>query len=110
MLHGHNARVEIDFTVTAVDPETGFAIDFSNLKLGIGNWIDRNYDHRTLLQDGDPIAKVLETLGEPFVRCKFRPTAENIAATILLEARDIHGRNISVVRLWETPSSFVEVS
>jgi 6-pyruvoyltetrahydropterin/6-carboxytetrahydropterin synthase len=109
MLHGHNARIEVDYTVERVDPKSGFAIDFSDLKKGVGGWMNETLDHLTFLQSGDPIADALARLNEPFVEVTFRPTAENIAAWILSVAVSMHGENVSAVRLWETPSSFVEV-
>lgn len=108
MLHGHNGRVEIDYTVDVVGDD-GFAIDFKDLKKHVGVWIDENIDHKTLIEKGDPIVKALADINEPHVVVAWRPTAENIARMIMGVAINHFGDAITSVRLWETPSSFVEV-
>ena len=105
-LHGHNALVDVTYQVGTIGRD-GFAIDFTELKNGIGKWIDDNLDHKTLLEETDPIASALTTIDEEFVIVPFRPTAENIAVWIYHQAIKIHGPNVVSIKMYETPSSFV---
>lgn len=117
-LHGHNARVEIDVASNKLD-ERGFVIDFKDIKKAVGGWIDENWDHKTLLQKGDPIAAALSyndtsliMTSEQFgiVIVDWQPSAENIAAHLLKVCVEVLNLPVVTVRLWETPTSFVSAS
>jgi len=55
-LHGHNGRAVVTLEGRELD-ERGMLVDFSDVKLQIGQWIDDNLDHRMLLHRDDPISK-----------------------------------------------------
>ena len=101
--HGHNAEVSVTVTSAALD-ERGFVVDFGVLRQDIGDWIDRELDHRMLLRHDDPLVKALSDLNEPVLVMRENPTAENIAKLIFEFARSI-GFNVVEVTLWETPNS-----
>ena len=46
--HGHNARVEVDLETETLDA-ADMAVDFSVLKHGIKDWVDRHLDHQMVL-------------------------------------------------------------
>ncbi|HOW87882.1 MAG TPA: 6-carboxytetrahydropterin synthase [Candidatus Omnitrophota bacterium] len=103
-LHGHSARVEIEMTRPKLNAQ-GMVVDFFDIKRTIGEWIDRNLDHKMILWDKDPLTKLLKKAGEPVVLVKENPTAEMLARRIFLEARRMK-LPVSKVTLWENQDSF----
>ena len=79
-MHGHTYRVRLS-VVGDVDPDTGFVIDFGDLK-GLAKPVIDALDHQVL---NDSIQN---------------PTCENLA---LFLADQIFG--LDVVEVWETPTS-----
>lgn len=94
-LHGHNYRIH--FTCEA-EPDlggldsVGRVIDFSVIKTLLCDWLELNWDHKTLLWSEDPLLEALQkiTRGGParaakgsFVSVIFNPTAENMADHLL---------------------------
>jgi len=107
-LHGHNAKVEVELSSSALDPR-GMVADFSEVKQKLQAWIDSTLDHRMILNQEDPLLKQLSELQEPFVSLPANPTAENLARHIFEYAKS-QGFPVSEVRLWETPTSFASYS
>lgn len=124
-LHGH--RYVALVTVETAELDTlGRVIDYSVLKEEIGRWIDRKWDHNTLLNSDDPLVSILgdqslkeleklppsETLHTnlkmPYVFEKNNPTAENIAAYLLTVCKVILNRypelEVTKVEVFETPN------
>lgn len=88
-LHGHSYRVEV-LLEGAVDPHTGFVVDFFDLEKSFAGIMDA-LDHRCLNE--------VEGLGNP--------TAENIAVWIWDRLKpDL--RQISAVRVYETADCWAE--
>jgi 6-pyruvoyltetrahydropterin/6-carboxytetrahydropterin synthase len=102
--HGHNAVVEIEMRAESLDSR-GMVVDFIDIKRAIKAWIDRELDHRMILRHDDPLAKVLQEMGEPVYVLDSNPTAERIAKLMFDVSRE-HGLPVSKVTLWETPSSW----
>lgn len=103
-LHGHNARAEVEMAAERLDDQ-GMVADFHDIKKALQGWIDEALDHKMLLHEADPAAKLLEPSKEPIVRLKTNPTAEAIAKLIFDQAKN-KGFPVTSVRLWETPTSF----
>ena len=103
-LHGHNGKVEIELASKSLDAQ-GMVIDFERIKSVIKDWIDKNLDHRMILNMRDPFVSILRKRKEPFFLLPCNPTAENIAQLIFEYASD---RKFPVLKVifWETPSSF----
>ena len=99
-LHGHNARVLITLAAKQLD-SLGMVIDFSEIKLRLGAWINEHLDHRMLLHREDPLVAVLRQHDEPVFVMDNSPTAENIAR-LLYETGRALGMPITRVQLWET--------
>lgn len=104
--HGHNGKIEIAIENSRLD-ELGMVMDFEDIKLKVQKWVDSELDHKMLLNERDPLVKVLKDMGEPVVVMDGNPTAESIARFIYDYAK---GQKLPVksVRLWETVNSFAE--
>jgi 6-pyruvoyltetrahydropterin/6-carboxytetrahydropterin synthase len=103
-LHGHNGLIEVDIEADSLD-SLGMVMDFTSVRDIVKCWVDENLDHKMLLRRDDPVAPILEKLGEPIYLLDDNPTAENIAKHIYLQARN-QGLNMAEIRLWESPSSY----
>ena len=79
-------------------------VDFKDIQRVLGGWIKENWDHRMILQSGDPLIAVLTELQEPVFELDGAPTAEILAAHLFRVARDA-GLPVSAIRFWETPTS-----
>lgn len=77
-LHGHNYRVHFTCEAESLD-NIGRVIDFSDMKSRLCMWLEDNWDHKTLIWENDPWAKVLPEIDPTIVIVPFNPTAENIA-------------------------------
>ena len=103
-LHGHNGLVEIELSAPALDPR-GMVMDFEDIKRAVQTWIDRELDHKMLINRADPLLPTLQTSQEPCFVVEGNPTAEAIAKLIFDYAKS-HGFPVTRVTLWETDSSF----
>ncbi len=99
-LHGHNARVWVELSSEKLDTD-GMVMDFYKIRDTIGSWIEETFDHKMILAEKDPLAPVLQEMGEPVVLMKENPTAEVLARWIFQEARK-RRLPVSRVTLWET--------
>ena len=78
-LHGHNYNFRIVVTSFRLD-ELGMVMDFSSLKKYVKNYLDENFDHKTIIYEKDERAEALRNLGARIV--SYNPTAENMAEKI----------------------------
>jgi 6-pyruvoyltetrahydropterin/6-carboxytetrahydropterin synthase len=109
-LHGHNGVAVIAIEGSQLD-HRGMLVDFSDIKSAVSTWIDVNLDHRMLLRRDDPLAPMLQEMGEPLYLLDENPTAENIARLIYVESKKLAlPAPIVEVRLWETPKCFATYS
>ena len=99
-LHGHNGTVKIDLQNSQLNPQ-GMVVDFIDLKNLLGNWIDEHLDHRTILEESDPLADILREQGESVLTLSAEPTAENLAKLIYDQAVKF-GLPVVAVSVWET--------
>lgn len=119
VLHGHTYKAEITFSAQDLDVQ-GFVLDFGDIKDIVGTWINENWDHRTILNSEDPLAKsmdFLKNVGAPVYLLQGQnPTAENLAETLsvivnrLLWVAKITTVKVTNVRMWETPNCFADYS
>lgn len=83
-LHGHNGRVTFYCEASALD-SVGRVIDFSEIKR-MDNWLEANWDHKTLIWQDDPWLKPLQKLDpDGVLSIPFNPTSENICLYLLNE-------------------------
>lgn len=110
-LHGHNYNLEITVQAATLD-ESGFVMDFGDLKKVVSDIVDTELDHRTLVYENDPrFAKLVVRL--PGLRTfPWEPTAENLVAYLGLEIAPglPEGITLAHIKLWETNTSYAEMS
>ena len=115
MLHGHRYVLEITFSSERLD-NLGRVVDFGVIKDILGNWIDKNWDHNTILnikykELGDYIVKITK---QKIYYLENNPTAENMADylfhKICPELFQDYNISIQQIKLFETPNCSAEVS
>ncbi len=104
LLHGHNAKVEIELTANALD-QRGMVMDFVEVKQRLQKWIDATWDHKMLLNKADPVLSHLQADKESIITIDRNPTAE-VLAQMIFDYAKAQGFPVSEVRFWETPTSF----
>lgn len=78
-LHGHNYRIHFHCQGRELD-SLGRVIDFGVIKERLCMWVEREWDHRFLIWENDPLASYLVDIDKAgVVRVPFNPTAENMA-------------------------------
>ena len=93
-LHGHNGRVTFYCSAPSLD-KIGRVMDFSDIKTRLCEWVEENWDHKTIIWSKDPWANALSAIDPTIVFVEFNPTAENLAAYLL--------RQIGPLQLAGTP-------
>ena len=95
-LHGHNWKIRAAFYGTELD-DTGMLIDFTDIKAHLDKIVA--YLDNKFLNEIDPFDRV-------------NPTAENIAAFVLVQLQNVKTENARVceVEVWESESSSAIVS
>lgn len=121
-LHGHRYRVEITCSAPALD-RAGRVVDFGFLKSIVGEWIDAELDHTTLVGAEDAV--LLQFCNEESRHGKRKPyvilgepTAENLARAIFEKSKALLGEapvelvpvgvRVDRVRLFETPNCWAD--
>lgn len=97
-LHGHNYRVHFTCEAEELD-NIGRVIDFSDIKAKLCMWLEDQWDHKTLIWENDPWAKVLPEIDPTIVIVSFNPTAENIAQHLVevIGPQQLAGTGIKLV-------------
>lgn len=114
-LHGHRYSIEATFDATRLDA-LGRVVDFGVIKTLLGQWIDDNWDHTTILFEKDAAlgkAIVAET-GQAIFYLPSNPTAENMAEyllhTVCPRLFADYPIRCTRIRLYETPNCYAEAS
>jgi len=117
-LHGHTYKLEIesenDLILDDVSSE-GMVIDFSDLKNIVKKEIVDKFDHALILNiENQKLIEFAEKQGWKILVLPFRTTAENMAKWIFKvlcrQSRLEINLNVTRVRLWETDTSYAEVT
>ena len=109
-LHGHRYLATVVLAAPEL-AETGMLVDFGVLKEIVGGWIDYNWDHNVILEQGDPLIKPLEEIAEtektkkPYIIDR-APTAEVMAEILRTEANQ--ALVSTVVKALDKNGEFVE--
>ena len=113
MLHGHRYVVEATFVARDLD-ELGMIIDFGMIKEILGDWINKHWDHNTILNIadknlGDEIAKITK---QDIYYLNGNPTAENMAKYLQTKIcpQLFSHKNIIChkIKIFETPNCYAE--
>jgi 6-pyruvoyltetrahydropterin/6-carboxytetrahydropterin synthase len=114
-LHGHRYKVEIVATCSNLD-HLGRVVDFSVVKRKIGTWLDKYWDHTTILFKNDKTTikhvKACPSY-KPVYVTDWNPTAENMATFLLdLSNQLLKKDNVTVIKVivHETPNCKAEAS
>ena len=113
MLHGHRYALEASFAAKKLD-NLGRVIDFGVIYEILGNWINENLDHNTILctKDKELGDKIAASTGQEIYYMEENPTAENIAKHIFTEIcpKLFANKEASCikVKLYETPNCYAE--
>lgn len=114
-LHGHRYVIEATFEAQQLDA-LDRVIDFGVIKQVLGEWVDVNWDHTTILNERD---KALGNAIESFTHQRIywlngNPTAEKMAAHLFSEICPSLFRETDVqcvaLRLYETPNCYADCS
>lgn len=106
-VHGHRYVFEIECAAPNLDG-VGRVIDFSVIKAELGAWLDDNWDHGFIYQNGDFLGDFMENHSKVY-RVDFPPTAENLSKYFFQIARQLmakHGISVSQIKIWETPNCY----
>lgn len=99
-LHGHNWRVTV-FVSSPVLDECGRVVDFSAIKDRVKAWVNEHLDHGMILDRSDyTTVRLVEQLnGQKIYLMDGPPSAENIAALILRQAKALLESEFSKVKV-----------
>lgn len=94
--HGHNYELHVTFK-GEINPETGFVVNFDDIKALIRKYVSDELDHKNLNLDDTFMKGII-------------PSAENIAIQIWKQLQLHLPESISLhkLTLYETPRNFVE--
>lgn len=111
--HGHRYVAIVHLSGELIDTphasDYGMVLDFADVKVLLAGLIDR-LDHSFMIWEHDPFAEMMKQTETKVVVVPWVPTAENIAAFILAEARRMIGGMVTKVVVFETPNCSAEVS
>lgn len=112
-LHGHRYVVEATFEAPSLD-KLGRVVDFGDIRKILGNWIDENWDHNTILCVRDnKLGQQIDSLTkQKTYYLEKNPTAENLAEYLLTAVcpklfKSLETRCITI-KIWETPNCSAE--
>ncbi|MFT5703671.1 MAG: 6-pyruvoyltetrahydropterin/6-carboxytetrahydropterin synthase [Rickettsiales bacterium] len=111
MLHGHRYAIEATFYADELD-DLGMVIDFGIIKEILGNWIDENWDHNTILncKDKDLGDQITKTTQQKIYYLNCNPTAEEMASylfnQICPKIFTDHKISCSEIKIFETPNCY----
>ena len=111
-LHGHRYRFDITVSAPELD-EVGRVIDFGKVKELVGGWLDRNWDHGMLLQEGDPFIEFVSQAEMKLYVMKTPPSIEHMVQVVMGKASELlsrHGICVVHVRGYETPNCWADCS
>ena len=118
-IHGHTYTLRVELSSSHLT-EGGFVLEYSELDALVKPLVEQ-FDHYFMVQKGDPLASVLEKMGEEIRVLDAPPTAEILAALFWdVFSREIDGwseypddpARIKLHRIvvQESPTSFAEKS
>ena len=114
-LHGHRYKIEAYFEAKSLD-NIGRVIDFGQIKEILGDWVNNNWDHTTILckEDNELGNAISLVTNQKIYYIDSNPTAENMALYLLnvicpslFKDEEIQCKEII---LHETPNCFVKVT
>lgn len=114
-LHGHTYKLQVEVCGELIESgaKSGMVIDFSDLKAIVKREILDQMDHAfiydTTSERECQVATLLTDLKSKNYGIPMRTTAENMAK-YMFDKLQAAGLPVSLIRLWETPTSYCEYS
>lgn len=112
-LHGHTYKLQVEVCGKLIEEgaKSGMVIDFSDLKSVVKTTILDQMDHAFIYDTSSEkecqVAALLTRLNSKNFGIPMRTTAENMAKYIF-DTLTQAGLPVSLIRLWETPTSYCE--
>ena len=113
-IHGHSYRLFVTVSgapeLSKNHPKSGMVLDFSELKHIVNTYITEPFDHALLLREGSPLTTDISDSYSNVMVVDFQPTSENLVIHFadILKERLPEQIELRSVKLYETPTSFVE--
>jgi 6-pyruvoyltetrahydropterin/6-carboxytetrahydropterin synthase len=104
MLHGHNGKISVTLAGESLNA-IGMVMDFVEMKRHIGQWLDEQFDHATLLQRDDPLVRILQAAEQRVLVLDVAPTPENLARLVYERCRRT-GLPVVEVTMWEAANRY----
>lgn len=114
-LHGHTYKLQVEIAgeLHASGAKSGMVMDYSDLKAVVKQHILDPMDHAFIYDETSEresqVAALLNQLNSKTFALPARTTAEQMAKYMFDTLRDV-GLPVSLIRLWETPTSYCEYS
>ena len=114
-LHGHTYKLQVEVAgdLHQAGAKSGMVMDYSDLKAIVKTHILDEMDHAfiydTTSERETKVAKLLQELNSKTFGMPVRTTAEQMAKFIFERLHSV-GLPVSLIRLWETPTSYCEYS
>lgn len=114
-LHGHTYKLQVEVVgdLHQAGEKSGMVMDYSDLKAIVKTHILDEMDHAfiydTTSERETKVAKLLQDLNSKTFGMPVRTTAEQMAKFIFERLQAV-GLPVSLIRLWETPTSYCEYS
>jgi len=109
-IHGHTYHAQVTIQGDTLD-ELGLLVDFKEIKVDIGAWIDANWDHALLVNCADSALRdFAESQGFRLYQFKTNPTAEAMARELFEQVQYglFQAVTVKSVVIYETPTSKAE--
>ena len=113
-IHGHSYRLFVTLKgspiAEASSPKNGMVVDYGDLKRVVNKYIVDPFDHALLLRRDAPVKEEISAAYQNVIILEFQPTCENLAIYFagLLKDNLPDGTTLHSIKLYETPTSFVE--
>jgi len=113
-IHGHSYRLFVTLKGSPKEelnnPKSGMVLDFSELKALVNKYIIEPFDHALILRNDAVLATEIAKAYSNVVITEFQPTCENMAIYFAetIKTKLPEHLSLSSIKLYETPSSFVE--
>ena len=113
-IHGHSYRLFVTLKgspiAEASSPKNGMVVDFGDLKRVVNKYIVDPFDHALLLRSDAPVKEEISAAYQYVIFLVSQPTCENLAIYFagLLKDNLPDGTTLHSIKLYETPTSFVE--
>ncbi|MDG6457467.1 6-carboxytetrahydropterin synthase QueD [Glaesserella parasuis] len=112
-LHGHTYTLQVEITgeLHTNGAKSGMVMDYSDLKVAVKQYILDKMDHAFIYDSTSEkeckVATLLQSLDSKTFGIPARTTAEQMAKYIF-DTLTAEGLPVSLIRLWETPTSYCE--